>query len=347
MDEQEPQISVIIPVYRVEEYLEECLISVLSQEGVQRVELLLVDDCGGDDSMNIARRVLETLPEGFSCQLLSHACNSGPSAGRNTGLAKARGAYIFFLDSDDILLPGALETFYHAAQASQADMVLGEYKMMHGDDFPGWAVLRLDGAVKGREAFEAYLNHGWFQTAHNMLLRRSFLETQGLSFEEGLLNEDELWGMHLAMCGPHVAVVKQPTYLYRNEREGSIVYKLNQSSLPLRSLNMAYIAGRWLELAQRYGYSDNPHFKRRLQRYFYEFFFDSVWVQTQGWCNRFAYLRELQQRLSPLCIDFMSHCESPALRGVARIYRAPYLPFRRGVLMLYLLARHLGARARR
>ena len=96
------KVSVIIPVYNVALYVERCLLSVLNQTW-QDLEVLVVNDCTPDNSMEIVRRVVVGHPRGAMVRVLEHEVNRGLSAARNTGIRAATGDYLYFLDSDDYL----------------------------------------------------------------------------------------------------------------------------------------------------------------------------------------------------------------------------------------------------
>lgn len=130
----DPTISIIIPVYNVEPYIDECICSVLEQQGDTPLELILVDDCGEDNSMDIVRERVSNLPPHLTATILQHKKNRGLSAARNTGTAAARGEYILYLDSDDALLPTAISTLLQEAQKSGADITIGGLTLTSPDD---------------------------------------------------------------------------------------------------------------------------------------------------------------------------------------------------------------------
>ena len=104
-------ISIIIPVYKVEAYIEECLASVVSQQDAGiAVECIIVDDCSPDGSMDIVRRFVDNYQGAVQFRLLRHEVNRGLSAARNTGIDAATGDYLLFVDSDDYLSADCLST---------------------------------------------------------------------------------------------------------------------------------------------------------------------------------------------------------------------------------------------
>src|SRR5690606_4751384 len=122
----EPWLSVLVPVYRVEAYLERCVESVVRQ-GLDGIEVLLLDDASPDRSGEIAAMLQERHPG--SVRVFTHSVNRGLSAARNSLLAQARGQYIWFPDSDDELLPNAIAGLRRMVVASAPDLVLCDLRV--------------------------------------------------------------------------------------------------------------------------------------------------------------------------------------------------------------------------
>lgn len=117
-------LSILIPVYNVRPYLEECLESVLSQADAG-VQVLVLDDCSTDGSWKLLQQLERRWPGRL--QLMRHAHNAGLSAARNTMIDAARGEYLWFLDSDDKLLPGALSELEDIVRTHTPDVVLCDF----------------------------------------------------------------------------------------------------------------------------------------------------------------------------------------------------------------------------
>lgn len=119
-----PKISIIIPIYNVEEYIIECLQSVMRQTYKGEIECILVDDCGKDNSISIAEQLIADYTGPIAFRILHHEHNRGLSAARNTGMDVISGEYILFIDSDDFILPSTLEKLYETFLANpQAGIV--------------------------------------------------------------------------------------------------------------------------------------------------------------------------------------------------------------------------------
>lgn len=119
----EYKVSVIIPIYGVEKFIERC-VDTLMQQTLKEVEYIFVNDATPDHSMEVLQDVLARYPERKDCVVVAtHEINKGLPAARNTGLQMARGEYIFHCDSDDFVEPDMLETLYTEAVRKQADIV--------------------------------------------------------------------------------------------------------------------------------------------------------------------------------------------------------------------------------
>ncbi|WP_158636532.1 glycosyltransferase family 2 protein [Luteimonas marina] len=124
---QRPWLSILIPVYRAEKYLDACVASVLAQ-GQEGVEVLLLDDASPDGSAEIAAALCEAHPGRL--RLLRHARNAGLSGARNTLLTHASGRYVWHLDADDVLLPGAIDGLRRIVDESSPDLVLCDFSVL-------------------------------------------------------------------------------------------------------------------------------------------------------------------------------------------------------------------------
>jgi len=118
-----PAISVIVPVYNVQDYLPECLNSLARQEFCKSFEIILIDDCSTDSSKKLCEDFVRNHPK--LAKLIALAENGGVSVVRNTGITTATGDYFTFVDSDDVMPQNALQDLYDAATAHQADIVKG------------------------------------------------------------------------------------------------------------------------------------------------------------------------------------------------------------------------------
>lgn len=246
-----PFISVIVPVYQVEDYVEACLKSIASQGYSGRIECIIVDDCGKDASMEIVRSFVDSYKGNIAFCILRHDCNKGISTARNTGMHYASGDYILFVDSDDVLLDDALDTLVYPLKNECFDVVYGRYKCFGlieemGLGIPGGTVLR------GENIRNYFLKGKLDDTAWNKLYRKGFLLSRSLSFYEGILHEDLLWGVEVALAAGSVCVLDTVTYHYRL-RNGSIVTTDSREIREKRLRSLLVILSRTQDAFRSYG----------------------------------------------------------------------------------------------
>lgn len=183
----EALISVIVPVYKVEAYLGRCVESILAQT-YRNMEILLVDDGSPDRCPQICEEYAAKDPR----IRVIHQENKGLSGARNTGIDKARGEYLAFIDSDDKWLPHFLESLYRAMTETGADISQCRWEYMHGNEI----LEPYDPHAKrecytGREMLaKLYIRTGaYYVVAWNKLYKASLFEN--IRYPEGKIHEDE------------------------------------------------------------------------------------------------------------------------------------------------------------
>lgn len=208
------KVSIVIPVYNVATYIEGCLNSV-NEQTYKDIEVVIVDDCGTDDSMTLAESYLRE-HDTMDAKIVRHSHNRGLSAARNTGLKAATGDYVYFLDSDDSLAEvDAIAKMAAEPQSRCAyDFIIAGYHVVGSKQpFPPLS-LPQGGICGNEEILHAYAEGRWYMMAWNKLCRREFLLENGLTFEEGVLHEDVIWSFKLACKAQSMYVVAEPTYKY-------------------------------------------------------------------------------------------------------------------------------------
>lgn len=217
------KVSVVVPVYNVEKYLNDCLDSILRQT-LADFELILIDDGSTDSSFAIMQQYALS---DVRIRIVSQT-NRGVSAARNHGLSLAQGDYVLFVDSDDIILPNTLECLWNHAQKTDADIVLGnlwKYNLNGSRSRmffrPQWVEQQM--FIQGDLLYETLMSTFSFPTmVYLYFCKRSFLLDNNIWMKEGILHEDELWCMLVMCTSQKVAPLDFFYYLYM-EREGSIM----------------------------------------------------------------------------------------------------------------------------
>lgn len=240
-------MSIIIPIYNVAPYIEMCIRSVIEQTTTESIECILVDDCGTDNSVEIAENLLANYQGNIQFHLVHHEHNRGLSAARNTGVEKSCGEWLYFLDSDDSIIPVCIELMLDKANKyPQSEIVFA------GANATAKNFLWMDNSKKNLPEYSEDPN--WLQlsmlkrlylgmAAWNKLISRHFFYDNKLFFIEGLILEDEVWNMQVARCLKSASFLTINTYNYTC-REDSILslYKDESRWKPLMKI--------WLEMAK-------------------------------------------------------------------------------------------------
>ena len=213
------KVSIIIPIYNVEPYIYECIDSVFKQT-YSNIEVILVDDCGTDNSMNIIQNYLFT-NNIYNYKILQHYSNKGLSAARNTGINHATGDYIYFIDSDDYISVDCIECFIQLAQKfNNPPVIFGTAAQIPQE----WTKACIS---SDKADIPEYTNNiPWIRksfsknqflpiTAWNKLINKDFLNQHKLFFKEGIIYEDNLWNWHIGNTATAIAFNKKSTYFYR------------------------------------------------------------------------------------------------------------------------------------
>lgn len=217
------KVSIIIPIYNVAPYVEECINSVLQQD-YENLEIIIIDDCGTDNSMELVEKIVENSLRDIV--ILRHYYNKGLSAARNTGIRRATGDYIFFLDSDDYIEPYCISVLIGTAKKyMNADMVYGSSvspvyniseNILNRNDLNEFYNNR-------KQIKRLMLNDAKFPlTVWNRLIKRSWLLKHNLFFKEGIVLEDLHWNFYAAKYVTSIALCKTTTYYYRYNPNGII-----------------------------------------------------------------------------------------------------------------------------
>lgn len=212
-------ISVIIPVYGVEAYLERCIKSVLSQT-YKNLEIILVDD-GSPDG---CPRICDAWAQRDDRIRVIHKKNGGLSDARNAGISVASGEYIGFIDSDDWIHPQMYEKLYHIMLKEKGEIAACAFQKVKGINEELMNEKRLDGQVFCYDTEEAMkrliTEQGLEQVVWNKLYKKELLE--GISFAYGKYNEDEFWTYQIVARAKKVVTISYVGYFYY-QRSNSII----------------------------------------------------------------------------------------------------------------------------
>lgn len=209
-------ISVIVPIYKVEEYLEECVQSILNQT-YQNFELILVDDASPDN----CGKMCDAYAEKDEKVKVIHKENGGLSSARNAGLEIAEGDYIVFIDSDDYIRDCYLEDMVTLAEQNDADLVACHFTkaevLKEWDDTDSQIIYHGEEIIDNRYTNDVVMTVAW-----NKLYHRKFFFDYGLRYPHGKIHEDNFLTPQILYRAKCMVITGKSLYFYR-VRENSIV----------------------------------------------------------------------------------------------------------------------------
>lgn len=213
----EPKISVVIPIYNVEKYLDRCILSVVNQKYVN-LEIILVDDGSTDSSGQIC-----DLWERKDKRIVAlHKENGGLSDARNFGMERASGDLISFVDSDDYIEEGFFSRLYAVMSKYNADIVECNSVMFYGETCSNYVISDKVVEFSAEDALrELIMQRQFRQTVWNKLYRRNLVTE---IFPVGKINEDEYWTYKIFANSDKIAHLDDELYFYF-QREDSIMHR--------------------------------------------------------------------------------------------------------------------------
>ena len=223
------KVSVIMPIYNVDKYLDRSIDSLLRQT-LEDIEIILIDDGSTDHSKEVIKKYQQLYPDKIIARFIK---NSGAAHARNIGLELAQGEYIGFVDSDDYVDRTMFEKLYQLAKSDQADITTcGYYRIDYKD------IQRRDIAAHkcfGKNVFQApdlLINNVPY--IWNKLFKRSLIESTGIKFEENLhIFEDLVFTFKLFLKANRISRVNEALYSYIFSRNDSLTFTFSSKRFDL------------------------------------------------------------------------------------------------------------------
>lgn len=243
MNDKVPAISVIVPLYNAEEYIEQCLGSILNQT-FKDYEVIVIDDCSTDNSVAVVEK-FATKFKGKLRLIRKNKNSGGPAISRNIGIGLAKGKYIAFIDNDDLFIPNALKDFYEVAEKFKADVVHAEKHFRNvkpekvidnqtkleitstqRTDFVDKPTLDTNNLAERLIAFSQ--KKYWY--VWNKIFRRDFLIENQIYFKDIIASDDLLFSFFTVCLAKNYVRMPQVVNLYRR-REDSLSFDFNSLSI--------------------------------------------------------------------------------------------------------------------
>lgn len=225
---EQPKVSILVPIYGVENYIKRCAISLMEQT-YKNIEYIFVDDATPDHSVEILQGVIADYPERKQqVQILRHEHNRGLSAARNTAVEAATGKYLLHVDSDDYITLQAIEKLTTVAEVNETDIVVFDTIELRET---GEVLLRAE--YKDRISYIKGLLQHTCRCAHwNKFYRTDFYKQTGIQSVETIrLAEDYAVTPRLVHQAKRICVLHEGLYYYETRNQNSYVHNLNRAAL--------------------------------------------------------------------------------------------------------------------
>lgn len=270
------KISFIVPIYNVEEYLAQCINSILNVD-YNNKEIILINDGSTDGSEDICREFKKK----YENIRFINKKNEGLSVTRNLGIIKATGEYIFFIDSDDFYAYDFSKDIKEVINESSHDVILYDYRYYYQlhDAFvlPKKEVNKSKmNNNNGVQVLEYYLDHQknvqWIVVQG--IYKKDFLIENKLYFEKGRFYEDILWMPEVFLKANSVHHIDANIYVYRLEREGQITSEISEKSL----IDNLYVMEYWEKKLRKYNLNEDLKekiMKSLVIRYYYTIWYNN------------------------------------------------------------------------
>lgn len=223
MENYKCEVSVGMPVWGVEKFIKRCLLSILDQD-FEDMEVLVIDDCGPDKSIEIAESIASTHPKGNKIRIIRQPQNMGCWAARNRILDEAQGKYILLVDSDDYMEDGAIPKLYKRAEETNADATYGSIAVVDEEGKPYLnhdltGLIHPDTILNGKDELASFANDNIHNLnlcnfIWNIMLRTSFIRKNGLRFRKTKFWDDVLFNADMQPLVESAAFISDITYKY-------------------------------------------------------------------------------------------------------------------------------------
>ena len=320
------RFSVIVPAYNVQDYIVSCIDSILKQS-FRDYEIILVNDGSTDATFEHCQELCKK----NTCIKLVNKENGGLSSARNVGINQAEGDYLLFLDGDDFWRDDDfLENLNCIIETNSPDTIIFPYSYYYAKDRIREYQFNLSEIPSSSNNFSDNLyslidNGIWYPSACNKCIRRDIVAINNISFPLNMTSEDVKWCFELSQHIASYYIYNKGVYMYRQNREGSISYKLKMKNLEdlflnienvlsgskkNRDANYLYLSHYYLEVIPYVmPFLKNPDVKRMLSKY--------------KWLSKYSKnTRNSKKRIIYFCLTYMGFRLSSLLLSIlVKLYK--------------------------
>lgn len=219
-----PKLSIIVPIYNVEQYIEHCARSLFEQT-LDDIEYIFVNDCSPDNSVYILTDVLKDYPHRIPyVKIINHSVNSGLTKTRNTGLSIAKGDYIAHCDSDDWVDTDMYSRLYNKAVETNSEIVFSDFYFAYKERVEVYRAADYDKDKK--KLIQNYISSVWTSLC-NMIVKRTIYDNYNLRAPEHISYCEDFWlSVRLFLYSEKTTKISEPFYYYNQHNETSIMHNL-------------------------------------------------------------------------------------------------------------------------
>lgn len=312
------KISVIVPIYGVEQYIQRCVESLMAQTQ-KDVEYIFVNDATWDNSMDVLYSVLEHYPEmTHNVKILNHEVNKGLPAARNTGLRVACGDYVYHCDSDDYLESDTLELLYDNAIKTDADVVWCDYYETY---LSHEIIVKQKEYRTGVEALTASLEYKIVYNVWNKLVKRSLYTENNILFLDGCSYGEDMTMLMVLANAQTCSYVSKPLYHYVRYNVSSLTKTLSDKHIDSLRKNILRVS-QYVE--KRCGKAFSGNLAGFIIKSKWPFLLSPSYRLYEVWTNWFPevndYIWKYQNEQTNFRIRFVEWCASKKLYFIVWVH---------------------------
>lgn len=339
-------VTIGIPVYNAEKYIERCLSSVLDQT-FDDYEVLIVDDCGSDNSIIKIEEILSNHINGGKIRMVHHEYNKGVAEARNTIIDEADGKYLFFVDSDDRISNDAISVLFYKAEKTDAEMVWGSFVNVEFDtekEFPSINSLGRypDIELFGADCLASYgcqdIKEHLQQSIWNILYRTEFIRNNHLRFKQHGSFDDGIFQAEMQPLVKRAVLMSNVTYYYYH-RPNSLTHVVDRRGFSIKEATNAIEAIDCHRAICR-SISSKPYYDCRVTKVLKEAFYISKGIlKHRGEMDGYVSDSQVKNVMShPATLSQIIHFKHYCLLNLI-IYFMHYLPAFMYVRLLLVVAK--------
>ena len=223
-------VTVAIPLYNSEKYIERCLESVLSQT-FKDIEILLINDCCTDNSIEVVEALMKRNTTSIKIRIVNQEINQGVGIARNRAIAEAKGEYLYFLDSDDVITPNCIQLLYDTIVNKKCNFVAASYAWSNENEYPTVTHKVISEYAEICSNIDIF-RYKYYSTKKllfsiwNILFNINFIKNNTLYFKDYKIGEDVIFYLEMMPLIDSCIILSDITYFYIHREQSLCCYEI-------------------------------------------------------------------------------------------------------------------------